>query len=352
MEEELYEVACIQNSTQVVASNDPKEQDRIIEANSRRICELIEWTVHQSNGRAKLFLTGEYALTGTFRPRTVDEWMRLALPIPSEHTERLAQTARSYGCYIATQLMEIDPKFPGVFFDTAFIIGPSGDVILRYRKHNGPNNLNVQYVGPGDVYDRYVEVYGEKALFPVVDTPLGKLGCFICYDVNFPEVARCLTLNGAEVLLHLTASTLTLSQHWHEVIIARAWENSAYLASADAGPWTDSRWPVHFAQGNSMIVSYSGDTLARASGPGETVITAPIDIGALRRRRGARNAHQVNPYYQVRTELYGKEYLRATGWPNNAFTHQPMRDRSDAIEIAGAALERQVARGTLKGPGA
>lgn len=333
-----------------MVNNDPKEQDRIIEENVTRLCELIEWTHHQTGGRAKLFMTGEYALTGTYRPRTVDEWLGLALEIPNQHTERLSKVARQFDCYIATQLMERDPKFPGVFFDTAFIIGPKGDVIMRYRKHNGPNNLNIQYVGPGDVLDRYVEVYGEKALFPVVDTPLGKIGCFICYDVNFPEVARCLTLNGAEVLLHLTASAEVLSQHWQEVIIARAWENASYLASCDSGPWTHSRWPEEFAQGNSAIISYNGDTIARTHGPGETVITAPIDIEALRERRNSLNAHQPNPFYQVRAELYGQAYLRATGWPNNSFTARPMRDREEAIVIGKDILKRNVEKGIVTRP--
>ena len=79
-----YQAACIQTTTQVVVSNNPKDQDRVIAGNVKRLQELIEWTYYQSDGRAKLMVTGEYALMGTYRPRTIDEWLGLALPI--DHT--------------------------------------------------------------------------------------------------------------------------------------------------------------------------------------------------------------------------------------------------------------------------
>lgn len=345
-----YQAACIQTTTQVVVSNNPKDQDRVIAGNVKRLQELIEWTYYQSDGRAKLMVTGEYALMGTYRPRTIDEWLGLALPIPNQFTDELAGTAKQFKCYIATHFMEKDSNFDGMLFDTAVIINPEGEIALRYRKHNGPNNLNVQYMAPGDVYDKYVKLYGQESLFPVIDTPLGKLGCFICYDLNFPEVARCLTLNGAEVLIHLTASTVTLSQHWEELKVARAWENAAYLVSADVGPWTDSRWPLQFSQGSSTIVSYTGDVIGSSNGPGERVVTAEINLGPLRKRRESLIPHQVNPFFQLRASLYAEEYRRAKAWPLNSFTETPMRDRMEANEIAKNVMAGWYNRGTLKRP--
>lgn len=347
---DAYEVACIQNRMRVVVDNDPREQARIIALNVRRLKELMAWTHHQSEGRVKLMLTGEYALTGTYRPRSVDDWLNLAVPLPNEFTAELGAACREYDCYLATQFMERDPDFPGLFFDTAFLIGPDGEIALRYRKHNGPNNLATQYTAPGDVYDRYVQRYGPDGLFPVADTPIGKLGCMICYDVNFPEVARCLALNGAEVILHLTASTLSLSQHWRELTIARAWENVAFLVSCDAGPWTDSRWPTEFAQGRSLIVTHAGDVIGESDGPGERVIIAEIDLDPLRRRRVALNPHQVNPFCQLRSSLYAAEYARAVGWPLNAFAGGPMRDRGDAKAVARALIDERISRGLLLPP--
>jgi predicted amidohydrolase len=345
-----YEVACIQSTVKVVASNDPKEQDAKITKNLKRIQDLIEWTYHQTNGRCKLCVTAEYALTGTYRPRTIKDWLNLALPIPNQYTEQLGETAKQFGCYIATQLMEKDPNFPGVFFDTAFIIDPQGKVVLRYRKHNGPNNLNVQYLGPGDIYDKYVQVYGQDQLFPVIDTPLGKLGCFICYDINFPEVTRCLTLNGAEVLLHLSAGTLTLAQHWDELKVARAWENAAYLVSAEAGPREESRWPTHIGTGRSMVVSYDGNIINQSNGPGERVVTAEINLQPLRNRRMALNPHQINPYSQLRASLYAEEYRRAQAWPINAWAERPMGDREEAMALGGKILDSWADSGKLVRP--
>ena len=70
-------------------------------------------------------------------------------------------------------------------FNTSFIIDERGEVILKYRKHNDafvPVNTH-----PGDVYTQFVERYGEDALFPVVDTSIGRLACMTCYDVAIPR---------------------------------------------------------------------------------------------------------------------------------------------------------------------
>lgn len=345
-----YEAVAIQNTAQVVTGTDRAERDRIIQRNVDRFLELVDWSIYQTNGRARLLVGAEYSLTGTYRPRTIPDWLQIALPIPNPFTEQLGRKAREHGVYIVSQFMEIDEDWPDVFFDTAFIVGPSGDVILRYRKHNGPNNLNVQYSGPGDFYTEYVARYRPEALFPVVDTEIGRLGCFICYDLNFPEVARSLTLNGAEVLIHVTCETHLITRHWDKLKVARALENRAYLISADCGPWTESRWPEGFARGGSMIVDYDGNELTRTTGTGEQVIGAMFDVGALRRARGRIEPHNLNPYTQLRAQVYAGEYARANCWPNDAFAERRMSDLQDARRLAAGVMERWYESGKVSRP--
>ena len=67
------------------------------------------------------------------------------------------------------------PEWPGRFFNTSFIINPWGEIILKHWKHNH-NAFLLPYTSPCDVYDEFVRRYGREALFPVVDTPVGRLG--------------------------------------------------------------------------------------------------------------------------------------------------------------------------------
>ena len=115
---------------------------------------------------------------------------KLTVPIPNEHTERLVQKAREHDVFIQSgSMLEEDPKWPGVVFNTTCLVGPEG-LLYKYRKvnpwipyevHSSPHDL------PG--YD--------EPLFPVADTPIGRIGCAICYDWLFPEAMRQLAANGA-----------------------------------------------------------------------------------------------------------------------------------------------------------
>src|SRR5713101_6263698 len=127
----------------------------------------------------------------------VDE---MALDIPGEETEALGRKAKQHNTYIIAQAKVKHPEFPNKFFNGAFIIAPSGEVILKHYK------LQVfareHSTVPHDVWDRWVELYGDglDAFFPVADTEIGRLGCVICMEGSFPETARGLAMNGAEVL--------------------------------------------------------------------------------------------------------------------------------------------------------
>ncbi len=144
----LYNVALIQQQTRVIVN--PKDRDKIIQENVDRILELLDWTFLRL-GSVKLAVFSEYGIIGQYRPRSVDEWIALAETIPGEVTERIGKKARERGCFIAGNLFERDDDWPGRFFNTSFIVSPEGEIILKYRKHNGPNNLNTTYTGPGDI---------------------------------------------------------------------------------------------------------------------------------------------------------------------------------------------------------
>jgi predicted amidohydrolase len=225
---------------------------------------------------------------------------KLAVPIPNEHTERLAAKAREHDVYIQSgSMLEVDSRWPGHVFNTTCLIGPEG-LLYKYRKVNTWIPYEV-HTSPHDI-----EGYDEP-LFPVADTAIGRLGCAICYDWLFPEALRQLAANGAEVLIRVSAymdpwgSTEPLNW-WGVVNRCRALENMAYVVAANQGA-TLRNYPPYSWPGGSQIVDFEGRVLADATpGPGERIVTAAIDISALRHERETRTGHHMLAH--LRTDAY------------------------------------------------
>jgi predicted amidohydrolase len=232
---------------------------------------------------------------------TVSELLdKLALPVPNEHTDRLERTAREHGIYIQSgSMIEVDPRWPDVVFNTTCLIGPEG-LLYRYRKVNPWIPYEV-HASPHDIED-----YPDP-LFPVADTPIGRIGCAICYDWLFPEAMRQLAANGAEVLIRVSAymdpwgATEPMSW-WTIVNRCRALENTAFVVAANQGA-SLRHYPPYSWPGGSQIVDFDGRMLAEASpGPGERIVVAPLDISALRHERETRRGHLTLAH--LRTEAY------------------------------------------------
>jgi len=348
---EPYDVGLIQSPCWVIRNI--SEREDCIRRNVKRITDLAGFVIKRW-GETKLFATGEYSIFGVFRPRSIDEWIEIAMPIPNFATDLLGKAAKELKVYLAAHFLERHSEFPGLYFNTTVIIDPQGNIILTYRKHNGPNNLNVSYTSPGDVYQRFIEVFGEDALFPVVDTPIGRLGALVCGDLQYPEVARALSLKGAEVLIHLDASIYRRSQGgWEAMRVARATENKVYLLSCCTSAFLGTDRPEMGLRGRSQIISPDGDIMAIADGPGEAIISASVDVERLRWRKARvtkSGGHNYNPTVLCRANLYAREYERATAWPTNAFLERPMRSTEDARVIARKIIKKQIEAGLLKKP--
>jgi predicted amidohydrolase len=225
---------------------------------------------------------------------------KLAVPIPNEHTDRIAARAKQDGLYVQTgSMIERDPKWPGVVFNTTCLIGPEG-ILYKYRKVNPWIPYEV-HASPHDLpgYD--------APLFPVADTPIGRLGAAICYDWLFPEAIRQLAANGAEVLIRVSAymdpwGATDPMDWWTIVNRCRALENMAYVVATNQGA-SLKRYPPYSWPGGSQVVDFDGRLLAQASpGPGERIVVAPVDISALRHERATRQGHQMLAH--LRTEAY------------------------------------------------
>jgi predicted amidohydrolase len=242
-------------------------------------------------GDVKLVVFPEFAHAAPVY-ETVEELRdRLAVPVPNEHTDRYHKKARELGVYIQTgSFLEVDAKHPGCVFNATCLIGPDG-LLSKYRK--------VHPWVPWEVHASPHDVPGyAEPMFPVAETEIGVIGCAICYDWLFPEAIRELALQGAEVLVRVSAYMdpwgATGPMDWWTVVNrCRALENVAFVVAsnqaASARHYPPFSWP-----GGSMVVDYDGRVLAQADpGPGEKVVVAPVDIAALRAERERRIGHHM-----------------------------------------------------------
>jgi predicted amidohydrolase len=271
-------------------------------ASTDRIIDMIDAAVIGSLPflPVRLVVFPEFAHAAPVYPAASDLLMNLAVEIPNEHTDRLHAKAKEHGIYIQSgTMLEVDPKFPGHVFNTSCLIGPAG-ILYRYRKVN-------PWI-PFEVHSSPHDIAGyQEPLFPVADTEIGRIGCAICYDWMFPEVLRQLTANGAEVLLRVSAYMdpwgATEPMNWWTLINrTRAIENIAYVAAANQGA-SLRHYPPYSWPGGSQVVDFDGRLLAEASpGPGERIVVAPVDVGALRHERTTRAGHHMPSH--LRTEAY------------------------------------------------
>jgi len=345
-----YRVALIQQETLVIVERG--RRDEIIDQNLSRIFELLDWTAMRL-GDVRLAVFSEYGIIGQYRPRSVQEWLELAETIPGDVTDRIGKKAKERGCYIAGNLYERDSDWPGRLFNTSFIVSPEGNVVLKYRKNNGPNNLNTTYTGPGDVYSEYTERYGEDSMFPVVETEIGRMACLTCTDVVFPEMARCLALKGAEILIHPTAEPYAPEgESWDILRRARAYENLCYFLSVNAGAFVGSNRPTSGYRGMTQLIDYMGRVQAVTESPGEAVITGMVDVDNLRweRTRMTDSGHVWNFLIELRSDMYAPVYAKAKRWPNDGWRDRKLQDTRETRAEARKIIERLVQEGNLVKP--
>jgi predicted amidohydrolase len=272
--------------------NRPPARDRA--AIAKNVDHMIEMTAQAVVGYRPLHEIGlvvfpEFAWCPPSYERAEELLAHQALEVPNELTDKLVRKARELGVLIqAGSLIERDRRWPELAFNTTLLIGPDG-ILSRYRKVN-------PWI-PWEVHASPADVPGYRdPLFPVVETEIGRLGVATCYDWLFPEVTRELALNGAEVLIRISAYMdpwgATGPMDWWTVVNrCRAIENVAYVVAANQGASLEN-YPPFSWPGGSMVVDFDGRILAQADpGPGEKIVIAPLDLAALRAARRERQLH-------------------------------------------------------------
>lgn len=260
----------------------------------------------------RLIVLPEYFLTGFPLGESFPVWSdKACLEMAGAEYEALGQIAQKHRIFLAGNAYELDPHFPKLYFQTCFVIDPSGNVVLRYRR------LNSMFAPtPHDVWDEYLEHYGLEGVFPVAKTEIGNLAALASDEILFPEVARCLMMRGAEVFLHSTSEVYGQTRSPKDIAkISRAIENMAYVVSANTAGIAQIPIPIASADGGSKIIDYRGLVLAETATGESMAAFAEIDLAALRRYR--RRPGLTNLLARQRFDLYAESYRQAQFYPAN-----------------------------------
>ena len=170
---------------------------------------------------AELVVFPELALSGY---ACGDRFFEMAEPVPGPSTDRLAAEARARGLHLIWGMPE--RGLAGVVYNSAVLVGPEG-LIGVWRKHTLPGHAT-DLGGPGAFPDRRFFRPGTRS--PVFDTPIGRIGMMVCYDIFFPEIARLLALKGADLLVGISGSPAFERPIFEPLVRARAMENTVWFA--------------------------------------------------------------------------------------------------------------------------
>ena len=218
-------------------------------------------------------------------------WYDLTEQIPGGPTTRMFQDiAKRLGMVIVLPIYE--EEISGVYYNTAAVIDADGTYLGKYRKHHIPQ------VAPG-FWEKYYFRPGNTG-YPVFQTAVGKIGVYICYDRHFPEGARILGLNGAEIVFNPSATVAGLSEYlWKLEQPAHAVANG-YFVGAINRVGVEAPWNIGEFYGQSYFCDPRGRFVAEGSRDQDELVVADLDLDVIKE---VRNTWQF--YRDRRPETYG-----------------------------------------------
>jgi len=230
--------------------------------------------------------TGPY-----FCPSQDVKWYDLAEEIPNGPTTKIMQEyAKKYKMVIVVPIYE--KEMTGVYYNTAAVIDADGTYLGKYRKNHIPQ------VNPG-FFEKFYFKPGNLG-YPVFDTAYAKIGVYICYDRHFPDGARALGLNGAEIVYNPSATVAGLSEHiWKIEQPAHAVANGYYVGAINR-VGTEAPWNIGEFYGQSYFVNPRGQIIAEASRDKDELVVADLDMDLIKE---VRDTWQF--YRDRRPETYG-----------------------------------------------
>ena len=199
-------------------------------------------------------------------------WYEATERIPDGPTiKRMCALAKELRTILVIPMYEVD--LPGLYYNTAAVIDEYGEYLGKYRKHHIP------HCKPG-FWEKFYFTPGNLG-YPVFDTSAGKIGVYICYDRHFPEGARELGLNGAEIVFNPSATVAGLSEYlWKLEQPAHAVANQYYVGAINR-IGRELPWDIGEFYGQSYFCDPRGKIIAEASRDKDEIVIADLDLDMI-----------------------------------------------------------------------
>jgi beta-ureidopropionase len=225
---------------------------------------------------AQIICLPELFNTMYFCVETRQEYFDWAEPITGPTIKHMGSLARETGTVLICPIFERADKH---FYNTAVVVGPDGQVIGRYRKSSIPFLEQARSSEPRG-NEKFYFTPGDLG-FPVFDTPFGaRIGILICYDRHFPEAARVLGLNGADIVFVPTATTGMTRYLWDLELRAHAVANMYYVCGVNK-VGVDTGGSTRNHHGASLVSNPRGQVIAQASDTNEDIVLADVDLSVI-----------------------------------------------------------------------
>jgi N-carbamoylputrescine amidase len=213
--------------------------------------------------------------TPYFCPAQDPKWFRTAERIPDGPTiSILREYAKKYSMVIVAPIYE--EQMTGVYYNTAAVIDADGKYLGKYRKNHIPQ--------VGGFWEKYYFKPGNLG-YPTFQTAYCNVGVYICYDRHFPEGARLLALNGAELVFNPSATVAGISKHlWKIEQPAHAVANGYFMGNINR-IGRETPWNIGEFYGNSYFVDPRGNIVAEGSADKDELVVAELDLDFIREVR-------------------------------------------------------------------
>ncbi|MBO0725390.1 MAG: acyltransferase [Blastocatellia bacterium] len=234
---------------------------------------LIEEAAKQG---VKILSMQEVFTTPYFCAEQQTRWYNAVEKIPDGPTVKLMQeVARKHGMVLIVPIYE--EEITGVYYNTAAVIDADGKYLGKYRKNHIP------HVAPG-FWEKFYFKPGNLG-YPAFDTAYARIGVYICYDRHFPEGARALGLNGAEIVFNPSATVAGLSEYlWKLEQPAHAVANGYFIAAINRVGY-EAPWNIGEFYGQSYFCDPRGQIIAQAPRDEDALVVADLNLDLIREAR-------------------------------------------------------------------
>jgi len=245
----------------------------IRQANLDNQMRLVEDAARQG---VQMLCFQEIFTTPYFCAEQQTRWYEAVEKIPDGPTVKLMQdVAKQHGMVLIVPIYEEEQT--GVYYNSAAVIDADGTYLGKYRK------THIPHVNPG-FWEKFYFRPGNLG-YPCFDTAFARIGVYICYDRHFPEGARCLGLNGAEIIFNPSATVAGLSEYlWKLEQPAHAVANG-YFVGAINRVGTEAPWNIGEFYGQSYFCDPRGQIIAEGSRDQDELIVADLDMDMIREVR-------------------------------------------------------------------